>query len=394
MTEVARLGAFTRSHPDMLDAAVAAAVFLVLILVPPLFRPDPTTSGLAVVLTALACAALVVRRRWPLPVLVVTVVMALPAVVTGVGAGLDTFFAPVAVAIYTVAAQTDRRTTVLSTVPTAILLVGAAALFSPDPGFTADRLERLAWVGLAAAVGDAMRSSRAYLAAVTDRAERAERSREEEALRRVAEERLHIARELHDVVAHHIAVVNVQAGVAEHLVGTDPDAAAVAMGHVRRACGTVLDELGGLLRLLRRPDDAAASTEPTPSMAQLDALVETFRASGLDVRSSLTGEVRPLPAIAGLVAYRLLQEALTNAHRHGTGTADIALVYTPHQLTMEVTNPVGRFRAGSSRPGRGSGLGLLGMRERAGAVGGAVQTVTEHDVFRVRAVLPLLAQTS
>jgi len=394
MTEVARLSAFARSHPDVLDAAAAAALFLVLVLVPPLFRPDPTTSGVAVALTALACAALVVRRRLPLTVLVVTVATAVPAVVTGAGAGLETFMAPVAVAIYTVAAQTDRRTTVFSAVPTAVLLVGAAVLFSPDPGFTADRFERLAWLGMAAAVGDAIRSSRDYLAAVTDRAERAERSREEEAGRRVAEERLHIARELHDVVAHHIAVVNAQAGVAEHLVGTSPDAAAVALGHVRRASRTVLDELGGLLRVLRRPDDAAASTEPTPSMAQVDSLVETFRASGLDVRSSLTGEVRPLPATAGLVAYRLLQEALTNAHRHGTGTAEMAVVYTPHQLTMEVTNPVGRLRADASRPGRGSGLGLLGMHERAGAVGGAVQTVTEHDVFRVRAVLPLLAETS
>ena len=393
MTGAARVSTFVRSHTDLIDTAIAVVVFLVVVLVPPLFRPDPSTSSLAVGLMAMVCAPLAVRRRWPLPVLVITVVVAVPAVVLDVNAGLQTVVLPVAVAIYTVAAHTDRRTTVLSTIPAAVLLIGAAVLFAPNPGLTADGVERFAWFALAAAIGDAMRSSRTYLAAVTDRAQRAERTRDEEARRRVAEERLHIARELHDVVAHHIAVVNVQVGVAEHLLGTDPDAATQALGHVRHASASVLEELGGLLRVLRRPDDDGASTDPAPGMAQVDALVETFRASGLDVRSSLSGEVRPLSVTAGLVAYRLLQEALTNAHRYGTGTADLAVAYTPNELTMEVTNVVGRLRA-ASRPDQGSGFGLLGMHERADAVGGEIRTSVEHDVFRVRAVLPLVAATS
>jgi len=238
---------------------------------------------------------------------------------------------------------------------------------------------------MAAAVGEAVRGRRAALAAVEERAVRAERTREEEARRRVAEERLHIARELHDVVAHHIAVINVQAGVAGHLITSQPEAAAEALGHVRRSSRAVLDELSGLLGVLRRPEESDTPTEPAPGMAQLDDLVESFRASGLDLRSTLTGEVHDLPATVDLVAYRVVQEALTNAHRHGTSTARLSVAYTPSEIILEVTNAV----AAQPHAG-GSGLGLVGMRERAGAVGGTIKAGIEADErFHVRATLPL-----
>jgi signal transduction histidine kinase len=238
---------------------------------------------------------------------------------------------------------------------------------------------------LAAAVGDAVRSRRANIAAIEERAVRAERTREEEARRRVAEERLHIARELHDVVAHHIAVINVQAGVASHLITAQPEAAAEALGHVRRSSRAVLDELSGLLGVLRRPEESDTPTEPAPGKAQLDQLVGAFRASGLDLKSTLTGEVQELPATVDLVAYRVVQEALTNAHRHGTDTARLSVVYTPSEIILEITNALG------SQPHTGgSGLGLVGMRERAGAVGGAIQAgVGSDERFRVLVTLPL-----
>src|SRR3954453_9529716 len=210
---------WARDRPLVTDAVGAVVLSLVLVVVYLLARPaEPAT---VLVPVAVACAALTVRRRWPVPTLALVGGVALPAVVSGRATGL--LSAPVLVAVYTVAVRTGRRTTVLVAVPVGFVLVAVGVLLDAAPGSGLDHLTRFAWIGLAAAVGDAVRSGRAYLAAMAERAERAERTREEEARRRVAEERLRIARELHDVVAHHIAVVNVQASVAGHLLTARPD---------------------------------------------------------------------------------------------------------------------------------------------------------------------------
>jgi signal transduction histidine kinase len=364
------------------DAVGALLLFLGLLGAPRHFQPDATRSPVAIGLLALACGALVVRRRWPMPTLAITTLAAVPAV--ALGAGLETYLLPVVVAVYTVAVWTDRWTTLTSAIPAVAFLIGVVLLLSPGP-FNAEGIGRFAWIGMAAAVGDAVRSRRAYIAAIEERAERAERTREEEALRRVAEERLHIARELHDVVAHHIAVINVQAGVAEHLIGTDPAAAGEALGHVRRSSRAVLDELGGLLGVLRRPDESATPTEPAPGLAQLEGLVETLRAAGVELYWSVVGEVRLLPATVDLVGYRVVQEALTNAHRHGTDTASLSVVYTDTDVVIEVANT-----PGPRRDNGGTGLGLVGMRERAATVGGTCHAGVDADgMFRVRVTLPL-----
>ena len=375
---------FLRERPLAADAGGAVALFVVLVVAKSSELPASAAAPPTLVLLSGACAALVARRRWPLPTLVLVVAVGLLALALARADGR--FAAPVVVAVYTVAVRTDRRTTVLTAVTVGILVVAASVLFDPDPGLTAENLSRFTWIGMAAAVGDAVRSGWAYLAAVEERVDRAERTREEEARRRVAEERLRIARELHDVVAHHIAVINVQAGVAEHLLTTRADEAAVALGHVRRAGRTVLDELSGLLGVLREPGDPAAPTAPAPGLVDVADLVEGFRASGLEVRCSVTGDTTTLPSTVDVVAYRIVQEALTNAHRHGTGTARLSVVRSPAQLTLEVTNglPVTDGRS------PGTGLGLVGMRERAAAVGGGVDTGPDTDgaTFRVRAVLP------
>jgi signal transduction histidine kinase len=376
---------WARDRPLVTDAVGAVVLSLVLVVVYLLARPaEPAT---VLVPVAVACAALTVRRRWPVPTLALVGGVALLTVVSGRATGL--LAAPVLVAVYTVAVRTGRRTTVLVAVPVGFVLVAVGVLLDAEPGSGLEHLSRFAWIGLAAAVGDAVRSGRAYLAAMAERAERAERTREEEARRRVAEERLRIARELHDVVAHHIAVVNVQAGVAGHLLTARPDEAAVALGHIRRASRTVLDELSGLLGVLRETTDPAAPTAPAPGMADVGGLVEGFGASGLDVSCSVAGDTGTLPPAVDVVAYRLVQEALTNAHRHGTGTAALSVVRHPTQVTLEVTN---RLPATTGR-GRslGVGLGLIGMRERAAAVGGTVYAGPDVDaaIFRARAVLPL-----
>ncbi|HEY0817015.1 MAG TPA: histidine kinase [Pseudonocardia sp.] len=376
---------WARGRPLITGAVGAVVLFLLLVVVYVLARPAVPAPVLVPV--AVACAALVGRQRWPVPTLALVGGVALLAI--GSGKATELLAAPVLVAVYTVAARTSPRTTVLVAVPAGFMLVGMGALLDPGPGLTLEHVSWFAWIGMAAAVGDAVRSGRAYFAAMAERAERAERTREEEARRRVVEERLRIARELHDVVAHHIAVVNVQAGVAGHLLTTRPDEAAAAMGHIRRASRTVLDELSGLLSVLRETADPAAPTAPAPGMADVAGLIEGFRGSGLHVACSVAGDTRTLPSAVDVVAYRLVQEALTNAHRHGAGTAALSVVRRPTQLTLEIINGLPATSARSP----GVGLGLIGMRERAAAVGGTVSTGPDVDAatFRVRAVLPLTA---
>jgi len=387
-----RFRALLRRHPTAVDLVGAGLLFAVAVSAkgPPHrgeVLPEPK-NPLIIALLLVVFAVLAVRRKWPLATLAVTTLGVVPVV--ALGAAVEPFLAPVVIAAYTVAVRTDRWTALTSAAPTALFLVMVVLLFSPTGAFTFESVGRFAWIGMAAAIGDAIRSRRAYVAAIEERAERAERTREEEARRRVAEERLHIARELHDVVAHHIAVINVQAGVAEHLISLDPQAAGDALGHVRRSSKAVLDELGGLLGVLRRPDESATPTEPAPGLAQLEGLVGTLRASGVELRWSVSGQPVELPATVDLVGYRVVQEALTNAHRHGTDTATLAIVYGESDVVIEVVNAVG-----PQRDNGGSGLGLVGMRERAATVGGTFRAgIDADDKFRVHVTLPLQLGTN
>jgi signal transduction histidine kinase len=244
----------------------------------------------------------------------------------------------------------------------------------------------VAWIGMATAVGDATRTRRAYVAAVEERARRAEQNRDEEARRRVAEERVRIARELHDVVAHNIAVINVHAGLAEHSVRTRPEQAEASLAHVRQAARTVLDELATILTVLRQTGDPPAPTEPVRGLSQLGELLDSMAAVGLRVEHRQGGVARPLPPVVDWAAYRITQEGLTNAHKHGgTGTAELRIDYRADAVGIDITNPVA---AGPKGPGS-TGHGLTGMRERAIAIGG---TLTAGPAgagrFRIHAVLP------
>ncbi|CAM5714370.1 hypothetical protein SGLAM104S_06590 [Streptomyces glaucescens] len=244
-----------------------------------------TPDGLSLVLMALGAAALAFRRRAPHTVLAFTGALSLVESATGDPR------APVAmsavIALYTVASTTDRPTTWRAGLLTMTVLTGAAMLCGPLPRYAQENLAILAWTGIGATAGDAVRSRRAFVQAIRERAERAERTREEEARRRVAEERLRIARDLHDVVAHHIALVNVQAGVAAHVMDKRPDQAKEALAHVREASRCALNELRATVGLLRQSGDPEAPTEPAPGLDRLDELVGTFRNAGLRF------EVRP-----------------------------------------------------------------------------------------------------
>ncbi|MCF2540828.1 sensor histidine kinase [Streptomyces nigra] len=377
-----------------LDAALAVAVLVCMVagsFVDP-HGEDGVTWGLrtpdalSLLLMTLGAAALVLRRRAPIPVLAVTGGLSLVEFATGDPR------APVAmaavVALYTVASTTDRSTTWRIGLLTVTVLTGSAMLAGPLPWYSQENLAIFAWTGIGATAGDAVRSRRAVVTAIRERAERAERTREEEARRRVAEERLRIARDLHDVVAHHIALVNVQAGVAAHVMDKRPDQAKEALAHVREASRSALDELRATVGLLRQSGDPEAPTEPAPGLDRLDDLAGTFRNAGLQVDVARADQDTTLPAAVDLAAYRVIQEALTNVQKHaGPGArAEVSVVRVGPNVEVTVLDD----GSGQDDGTAGGGHGLLGMRERVSALRGTLTTGPRYGGgFRVHAILPV-----
>ncbi|MEG3626305.1 sensor histidine kinase [Streptomyces poriticola] len=389
-----RLGA----HPFALDTALAAAVLACMVVgsfADP-HGPDGVAWGLrtpepsSLLLMTLGAAALAFRRRAPKVVLALTGAFSLVESVSGDPRAPVVMSA--VVALYTVAASTDRPTTWRVGLLTTTVLTGAAMLAGPLPWYAQENLAVFAWTGIGATAGDAVRSRRAFVQAIRERAEKAERTREEEARRRVAEERLRIARDLHDVVAHHIALVNVQAGVAAHVMDRRPDQAKEALAHVREASRSALDELRATVGLLRQSDDPRAPTEPAPGLDRLDELAGTFRNAGLQVEVARADQGTALPTAVDVAGYRIIQEALTNVQKHaGSGArAEVSVVRVgPHiEITVldDGTGPGGVDTA----PAAGGGHGLLGMRERVTAVRGTLTTGPRYGAgFRVHAILPV-----
>lgn len=431
-----------RAHPYAVDALIAACAF-VIILVGAAAEPHGSdgvphfaqheVNAETVVLAALACGVLAFRRRAPLPVLVLTCLISVAALFLDPASGESSdrrasLVLAAVIALYTVSNSTDRATSWRVGAVSVAVLTGAGMLFGARPWYAQDNLGIFAWTGMAAAVGEAVRNRRAFVDAIRERAERAERTREEEARRRVAEERMRIARELHDVVAHHIALVNVQAGVAAHVMDQRPDQAKQALAHVREASRHALGELQTTVGLLRQSGESAAPTEPAPGLAVLGDLVDGFRHAGLSVTvhapasppasvpapgTATGGPGSTLSSAVDLTAYRVVQEALTNVQKHvGSGAhAEVRIVREPHVLEISVLDDgagavtfaqdtgerpapgtaadedEGRDGGG---PGGNGGHGLVGMRERAAALHGYCATgPLPGGGFRVHVRLPL-----
>ncbi|MFC7843523.1 sensor histidine kinase [Streptomyces sp. NPDC057382] len=401
MSTFARARCRAKAHPLAVDAALAAAVLVCMVagsFVEPRHRDDVswgvlrTPDTLSLVLMTLAAAALVFRRRAPMRVLAVT---GAASVVESVTADPR---APVAmsavIALYTVASTTDRPTTWRVGLLTMTVLTGTAMAAGSLPWYAQENFAIFAWTGIGATAGDAVRSRRAFVQAIRERAERAERTREEEARRRVAEERLRIARDLHDVVAHHIALVNVQAGVAAHVMDKRPDQAKEALSHVREASRSALNELRATVGLLRQSGDPEAPTEPAPGLDRLDELAGTFRNAGLHVEVARADQGTALPAAVDLAAYRIIQEALTNVQKHaGTrAKAEVSVVRVGPNIEITVLDD---GPGDNETPGSGGGHGLLGMRERVTALRGTLTTGPRYGGgFRVHAILPVKNRTS
>jgi signal transduction histidine kinase len=350
VTFVLVLGAYSEGHPNQ---RFDVDQF------PHHSAPHPTA---ALTLVAIAGLSLAWRRRYPLTVLAVsTIAVAVYSLLGYVnGAAL---IAPI-LALYAVASQVSARRAAVAAVATLAVLMTVTAANNPFGRISGGGFDIIPFMVAAALfAGIAVANRRAYVASIQDRAE-------QDARRRIDEERLRIARELHDVVAHTMATINVQAGVAAHVLPTKPEAAADALAAIKTASKEGLRELRAILNLLRQADDADP-VQPAPGLAQLDALVEGTRRAGLPITLTVTGAPYPLPAAVDLAAYRIVQESLTNVIRHaGPAAATVSVSYHPHELGIDVTD-TGHGPPASA--GSTAGHGQAGMRERAASVGGTVQ---------------------
>lgn len=239
----------------------------------------------------------------------------------------------------------------------------------------------VAWTGVAVGTADAVRSWRRYRESAEAQIRSTVLAAEARTRQQLSEERLAIARELHDLLAHHLSVMNVQTGAALHLLRADPDRAEQALTAAREAGRGVLDELRDLLAVLRHDGDEPTSS--LPRLDELDELVETMRSAGLDVTWTRTGAPRPVTPAVSLAAYRITQEALTNAAKHGEGSASLGTEWNDTGLTLRIANPTG------AAADDGAGHGLIGMRERAVLNGGRMRAEPVEGRFEVEAWLPV-----
>lgn len=383
-------------HKVLVDSALAA--ILGLISIGSLLMRSPTT----ILVVLLMIVPVAFRRRAPVAAFVTAVigglwqVFGLGAAGSTAGGGGHAGPLPSDVALlillYTVAAYRPRRVSI----PALLTCLGgslvAVLIWVPVPG-GAPLAERLLFAGflfggIALAcwiLGDSMRYRRGYYAALEEKAARLEAERHAEAKVAAAAERSRIARELHDVVAHHVSVMVVQADGAGYVLRSDPDRAATALAAVSATGRQALTELRRLLGVLRSAGEQAALA-PVPGLGELRELLDQARAAGLEVSYTLTGKPQELPEGAELAAYRVVQESLTNTRKHAglAATAAVALEYQPDGLIVQVTDD------GMAAPtGETGGHGLTGMRERVVMYGG---TVTAGPLptggFVVRAWLP------
>ena len=331
----------------------------------------------------LAAGPVALFWRWRSPVLVLGVVMATSVLYFALGYPYGPAWLALIVAFWTAVTGGARRAAWVTA------FVGLAAYFTLAATFDRGAPEasvpavaaHLGWLVVVLAAAEVALAARQRRLA-------AEQSRAEENRRRAGEERMRIARELHDVLAHNISLINVQAGVALHLMDEQPGQARSALAAIKQASNDALGELRSVLDVLRQGDEAPPRT-PASGLAHLDRLVAGAEATGLEVRARVEGTARPLPAGTDLAAYRIVQESLTNVTRHaGPATATVLVRYGTADLTVQVDDD-GR---GPAVPDNGAarGNGIRGMRERVAALGGELTTGPRPGGgFRVQASLPL-----
>ncbi|HEV7651128.1 MAG TPA: sensor histidine kinase [Actinophytocola sp.] len=339
-------------------------------------------NALTIFLLLLGPALLLLRRRFPVATLLSV------AAVTATYLLLDFPYGPVFLSVVVAlfnAVLHGRRLAAWIAGPSCVAALMVVMVLT-DSGYTIGLSEvafAVAWLTLIMVVAEIVKARK-------DRATQAEATREEQAKRRAGEERLRIAREVHDVLAHHVSLINVQSGVALHLIDEQPEQVRQALVAIKQSSKEVLVELRNILGVLRDVDgsDGSAPRHPVASLEQLDSLLERMRSAGLPVRLTVAGERRQVPSGVDAAALRIVQESLTNTYRHaGPAEADVRLEYLPDELRVQVDDSGRGHANGSAR--LGSGSGLTGMRQRAEALGGALDAGPRPGGgFRVSATLP------
>jgi signal transduction histidine kinase len=370
--ELERLGEQLRRIPALaVDAALTAAVAVAngFAIAAESEAGSKSPDALAYLLGVAIAAPLLVRRRWPLGMLLVSAVLLTayhaldyPAIGLAVPLGVALFTAVLAGHLWE--AATASLGLVLLGIGFRALEEGESLVSVVGSGTVDDVALLVATMALA----EMVRTRRAWLAEVHERLRRTEADREREAQRRVEQERLRIAQELHDVLAHTIAVIGVQAGVATEALTDSPADAQASLLAIRERTREALSELRATVGVLRERREGAPRS-PAPRLAQLEELVGMAADAGVQVDVSVTGSARSLPAIVELAAYRIIQESLTNVIRHaGARRATVSIGYEPDAVMVRVDDD-GRGSANGAAA-VAEGHGLVGMRERAGAIGG------------------------
>ncbi|MFC6021628.1 sensor histidine kinase [Plantactinospora solaniradicis] len=385
---------YAKNHPRVVDVGLAALLLLATsgpaVLNSDLSHTDNLSWWSALPPAVVGALALLWRRSHPRTVVALTAVCASVACVIGYLI-TPVLLAPVMVALYELAVRVPGRTTRVCYLA-ATASIAVSALLGRDSGYPwlLTILNPVLFLLLTLALAESTRIRHDYLSAVKARAEYAERNRENEARHRVAEERVRIARELHDVVAHYLALANAQAGTAAYLAGTRPDQTNRILTELTTTTSAALRELKTTVGLLRHPHDTASPLEPAPGLDQLPELVAAFATAGLHVNVLVEGEDQPLSPGVDLTAYRIVQEALTNVTKHAaTTTASVRLTYHEDRLTITIANnDSGPAASTLAKPG--VGYGLLGMRERAHTAGGQFRAQPHPDGgFTVTTELPI-----
>ncbi|MGW7260299.1 sensor histidine kinase [Streptomyces sp. NPDC054834] len=397
-----RLYDFLRRHPTWVDTFWAVVLFgLSCVSVTSVNgAPDhhmPIAAGLAV--SAVLCVVVALRRLFPEPMLLLAAATGLAQLILDVETTVADF--AMLVITYTVATVGARWASRLAL---GISLCAATLAQIRWPADEPAGLARIAVVvfqtvpfALAWVLGDSMRTRRAYFAQLEERAARLEKEREAQSKVAVAAERARIARELHDVVAHNVSVMVVQADGAAYVLDSAPDQAKKALETISSTGRQALAEMRRLLGVLRTGEhQEGGEYVPQPDVEQIDDLVEQCRTSGLPVDFKVEGTPRPLPSGVELTAYRIVQEALTNTRKHGgpNAGASVRLVYFDDGLGLLVEDdgkgaPHELYEEGGAD---GQGHGLIGMRERVGMVGGTLDAGPRPGGgFRISVLLPLKA---
>ncbi|HEX4245871.1 MAG TPA: sensor histidine kinase, partial [Acidimicrobiales bacterium] len=348
------------------------------------------------------------RRRFPLAALVIVTACLAAATMSGASFAPDPLIAP---PLYMVAVTFQRREAVVALGLVELVLIGAMAVSVSRRPADFYVTFNVFLAGATWFVGDSVRARRAYMAGLAEQEAQRQRQEMRVAERSIAEERLQIARELHDVVAHSLSVIAVQSAVGGHVLDSQPEEARKALAAVETTSRGALEDLRRVLGVLRRDENAHPMLSPAPNVSDLNALAEQVRAAGIPVELRIRGEVHPLPSSVELSIYRIVQEALTNVVKHAApAQAVVDVHFGPRDVTIEVVddggNGSGRRGPDHRSGGRGSAAhsngsatetgvgsehhGIVGMRERTAVFGGTLVAMpVMGGGFRVSARLPV-----